>query len=548
MRKTAFTLLSLLISLYSFSTDYYFSSSHGNNSNNGISIDQPLKSLSKIGELKLKAGDHILLKKGDVFFGTIELINISGETNNSVCLSSYGAGAKKPVINAKGKLNGILIQDCSHIKVRDIEITANGGGVENQDSSLYYMRCGVFITTRNKGNYKDISLENLYVRDVFFEEANYNRGTKEVLTGNGNQQYGWGIRVINKNRMALLSDILVSKCHIENVSHSGIRFTGSHSMAQGKNKNIENVRVIDNQVIRVGGPAMQASVVKNIEFKRNTTNYSGSPDDSRKWGRGSGLWVWGCLDAIIEHNNFRNANGPGDSAGCHIDFNNRNVIIQYNLSENNTGGFIEILGRNYNCTYRYNVSINDGSRIMIKGKTLGAGTMIGVNGYVGNGNPPVGPFNIYLYNNTIYVKEGIHPEVGFSKTTEGVLIANNIFYLEGHASSDERKQFQPESGPIPNIVFQNNLYLKTDNWPSESHVMITDKAPFYGDAKFVNKGGLEIKDYIPKNTELIKNKGIKIELIPTDTIGLLGGLKVNTDILGNKITGLPDMGAIEMKK
>ena len=42
------------------------------------------------------------------------------------------------------------------------------------------------------------------------------------------------------------------------------------------------------------------------------------------------------------------------------------MIVENNLSRNNAGGFIEILGNNYNCSYRYNVSINDGHRV--KGK------------------------------------------------------------------------------------------------------------------------------------------------------------------------------------
>ena len=43
-------------------------------------------------------------------------------------------------------------------------------------------------------------------------------------------------------------------------------------------------------------------------------------DDTRKWGRGSGLWTWGSSFALISNNKFQNANGPADSAGCHIDF------------------------------------------------------------------------------------------------------------------------------------------------------------------------------------------------------------------------------------
>ena len=43
-----------------------------------------------------------------------------------------------------------------------------------------------------------------------------------------------------------------------------------------------------------------------------------------------------------------------------------------------------------------------------------------------------------------------------------------------------------------------------------------------------------------------KNKGIEIEKIPGDNIGLKIGLKVKYDISGNEIEGLPDIGAIEL--
>jgi hypothetical protein len=60
-------------------------------------------------------------------------------------------------------------------------------------------------------------------------------------------------------------------------------------------------------------------------------------------------------------------------------------------------------------------------------------------------------------------------------------------------------------------------------------------------------GGLNPKDYITKNTELIKDKGVKIERIPNDANGLILGLKVTHDILGQQIIGNPDIGAIEQK-
>ena len=111
---------------------------------------------------------------------------------------------------------------------------------------------------------------------------------------------------------------------------------------------------------------------------------------------------------------------------------------------------------------------------------------------MGFGKKAVGPFNLYIYNNTIFVKEGRNPEVGFASTVQGVLVANNIVCAKSGVTPDLRKNFLPQSGPIPNVVFKNNLYLSENNWPKASQVMITDIAPILGDPKFVNQGGVSI--------------------------------------------------------
>lgn len=293
---------------------------------------------------------------------------------------------------------------------------------------------------------------------------------------------------------------------------------------------------------------MQFSGITNGHIKGNDVNYSGSKDDSRKWGRGSGMWTWGCDSILIEHNSFRNANGPADSAGCHIDFNCKNIIVQYNLSENNAGGFAEILGNNWNCAYRYNVSINDGHRVKKKGVAFQEGKIFWLSGFVGKDKKRHGPYNSYFYNNTIYVKSDLVAKMAVSKVAEGVLIANNIFYIEGASKAVLGDQYKPQEAgeaDIPNVVFKNNLFLKADNWPKK--VLIQDEAPVFGNAQFLNSGGNEILDYTPTNVELIKNKGIEISLIPGDKKGLLQGIKVEKDILGNIIDGKPDMGAIELQ-
>ena len=68
----------------------------------------------------------------------------------------------------------------------------------------------------------------------------------------------------------------------------------------------------------------------------------------------------------------------------------------------------------------------------------------------------------------------------------------------------------------------------------------------FGNANFENGGGEKISNYIPLNNKLIKDKGVIINKIYNDSTGLIGGLDVKFDILGNKIIDLPDLGAIEI--
>lgn len=192
---------------------------------------------------------------------------------------------------------------------------------------------------------------------------------------------------------------------------------------------------------------------------------------------------------IIEKSRFQNANGPGDSAGVHIDYNCRNVIVQYNLSAHNAGGFCEILGNNYNCAYRYNVSVNDGYRVKGKASAFQEGKTFWLSGYVGKGNP-AGPFNTYFYNKTIYVSTNIVAKIAVAPTAAGVLIANNIFCIEGRSQTvlgDQNRADKGVAKGLRNVVFENNLYQSIASWPANA--AIKDRSPIIGNPAFVNAGG-----------------------------------------------------------
>ena len=471
---------------------------NGNDNNSG-SKNEPFYSLEKINDTKLTDGSSIFLANGSMFKGSINLIN-----NKNITITNYIGRSEsndKPIIDANGLLSAILIENSSDINISNIHITGNGGNESANPHKLIKtdLRAGVLYIVSDNLIHKNLTIDNVDLKNIFFQDEGFERNPKEVKTPNGTQSYGWGIRILNLSDKGNLEDIVIKNSLIENISHSGIRVKGK------LDNKFKNVKVFNNKLIKTGGPGMVFNSTYNLHAYGNDINFSGSPDDSRKWGRGSGLWTWGSSLGLIEKNKFQNANGPADSAGCHIDFNCTDIIVQYNLSRNNAGGFVEILGNNYNCSYRYNVSINDGHRVKGEGNNFQQGKSFWLSGFAGNGKNRIGPFNSYIYNNTVFANKDIVSKIAVDKGSKGVFVANNIFYFEGETAMVLGDQYKPDpggNGTIENVFFENNLFLE-NNWPKE--VLIQPKNSIIGDPLFQNLGGRNIVDYYPNNIDLIKN-------------------------------------------
>lgn len=522
------------------SVTYYFDAENGNNSNSGLSGNQAFQSLDKISELTLQPGDQVLLSGKSTFTNPLVIKNIAGSLNQPILVSTFGNTDSRAKIHTVHDYS-LKVENSSFVKVENLDLVAAPS--ENKSkTNKGDMRVGALILLTETGNYSNITLNNLFVHDIFHEHMGFKRAEDEVKTANGTQSYGWGIRVLNKAKSGTILDGLsITNCVIKNVSHTGVKLTSESDTG------IRNFIISGCTVEETGGPGIQMSRVINGHIFNNSVNKSGADDDTRKWGRGSGLWTWSSTNILIEKNRFTNASGPGDSAGAHIDYNCKNVVLQYNYSANNAGGFCEILGNNYNCAYRYNISVNDGHRVKGKDGAFQEGKIFWLSGYVGD-RPRKGPFNSYFYNNTIYVNKNIQAKVAITTEAKGVLIANNIFHIESEAVPVKGDQYKPDKttkDEVQSLVFNNNLFLHESSWPKS--LAAQDQKPIFGDAGFNKIISDQLTDFKPSNIDLVKNKGIKIKIIPGDTVGLVPGLQVRTDILGNSIKGKPDLGAIEIQ-
>lgn len=503
---------------------YYFNSSVGKDSNPGNSPEAPFKSLYTLQYANVKAGDTIFVAKGVTHQGSIILKNVTGTKDRPVVITSYGEGDDYAHIDAKGNLAGIYMENCSNIKISGIRITADGAGsMSDTEARANQIRCGIMYVPKAAGNYSGLTIENVLIEDIFYHEKGF---VREENSDQNAEEYGYGIRMTADNATYSLKDITIRNCTIRRVSRIGVLIGGTVGARCVSGIEIENLDS-DN----TGGPGIQISHAQEIHIHHSRINKSGSLDDSRNFGRGSGFWCFNTDRVLFEYNRMTNAYGHIDSAGAHIDYNCNNVIYQYNFSANNWGGFIEILGNNYNCCYRYNVSVNDGQRK--KGGVNQAGHTLWLSKFSGL---KIGPFNSYIYNNTIYVDADKQSFVAMENTADGVYIANNIFHVMGKGTDGVEK--------TKNTIMEHNLFYSANSWSAKN---VKDAAPTYGDPDFVNPGGLDIEDYIPRNTALVKDKGTLLSKLPGDEIGLYLGLKVETDILGNPVDDTPDFGAFEIQ-
>lgn len=454
-----------------YSRTFYVDAKDGDNANDGLSAEKPLKHLWKLGSMKIKGGDQILLKGGQTHGGCIELKSLNIDGGKTIHIGSYGTS--KAMIDFRGLPAGILIENTSNVIVTDLRLTADGTYegkpymTREADASKDY-RYAIFVNSRGT-KISDITIENVDINGVYY----FNKGDENTpearpcheWSTNGEKEYGWGIRAFSRTKGSGINNLTIRNCHVSNVSHTALKINAN------SNSPIENLLIEGCTLTDIGGPGAQFSAVNNSVMRNCKTVNPGSRKEPRMWGRGSGMWLVRSENFLFEKNYYEGSEGVADCCGAHIDIGNKDVVIQYCVSKNNCGGFVEILGENKNCCYRYNISINDGWRntkdstqdaywmwkqksVQPNGKevtkTIGTlGVLITVNGHTSKHF--VGPYQNYVYNNTIVCtesrKDGYTNPFTFevATTAEGVCIMNNLFWVPGKMVSTKSGHWMSKS-------------------------------------------------------------------------------------------------------
>tara|TARA_Y100000385_G_scaffold290884_1_gene365868 strand:+ start:414 stop:2870 length:2457 start_codon:yes stop_codon:yes gene_type:complete len=293
------------------------------------------------------------------------------------------------------------------------------GGVENSWGSGKNVRFGIKVVASSQ-SLENFSFNNLYIHDIY--------PTPDVAE---NIHLGYGIKIETQSdtisgQLNTISDVKVINTTISQTGHYGfwIKSLGLNGIDSVKNNQI----LVENCVFEhTGGSGFVPNKSENVLVQNCIFNHTGSSIDYRMWNRGSGMWTFDCKNVVAQHNKFMNAHGPMDSYGSHIDYGNENVVFQYNYSYNNEGGFVEVLGDNINCGYRYNISVNDGYREDPYGVPWNKkGKIFWVSNYCGSNTIRCPSTGTFMYNNTIFVNDSLNPEIYFWPDVGDVHVYNNL--------------------------------------------------------------------------------------------------------------------------
>ncbi|MDB2410387.1 right-handed parallel beta-helix repeat-containing protein [Pseudomonadales bacterium] len=426
------TLLSVMSSLSFAQKNYYVSSSMGNDRNDGLSLAQPWASLARVQKEKLHAGDTVHFKSGDVFNGQLE-IDESGNETTVIHFTRYGEGELPIIDGAEGKrgsaLAAILIVDQDHIEISHLNIrNFRRKSLPNiADVNAY----GVLVKNTGRRVLRGFEFHHLLVEDIYPIKAKKSFNQTSVT----------GIRfetlpAYSKRHAVNTRDVFIHDNFIRHTARFGIALRHKPSKIKGiTDTNLDydvDVRIINNRCEDTGGSCVLINGVWNGLLEHNEFIRSGALVEPKlSVNRGSGAWFFRSKNIVAQHNIAIGSRGHNDSAGMHVDFANENVLVQYNFSFDNEGYGTEILGKNKNVIWRYNVSVGDGTRrINIPRPESEPSRYPGKTIFVSDFAVPkrILSRDIFIYNNTYLVTSGSDPYIELNG--ENLHLWNNLFVVE----------------------------------------------------------------------------------------------------------------------
>lgn len=337
-------------------TDYYLSSSTGNDGRSAIEAQNPStpwKSIDKLNTISslLKGGDRIFFKAGDVFYGTIKITK-SGSAGAPILFTSYGTGAK-PIITSLVKMTNLVSvgggkyeADISAFNLSRVQVAmindqikevgrypnagaADGGylrisnvnssnSISTVSSNPYSGTSGDVVIRKNNWIIDRHAISSISGTSITYKsnESHYSpqknygyflQNHSSLLDLAGEWSYdpntkkltvnlsGFNVSTVNVS-VATLDNLVTNSQYTTNLSFSNLHFKGSNSHLLNISRS-ENVKIENCLLEYAGENAINSSDIKGFVVQNNQINYA----------LNSGIYItYGAPGAIIRGNTLTN--------------------------------------------------------------------------------------------------------------------------------------------------------------------------------------------------------------------------------------------------
>ncbi|MBN1789572.1 MAG: right-handed parallel beta-helix repeat-containing protein [Bacteroidales bacterium] len=482
---------------------YYVDPVNGNDSNTGRSSEKPLQSLVKAGALSLQPGDRILLKGGQTFRGSLELIGQHGTETAPIVVSSFGEG--RAIIESADSA-AIIAENCSFLTCRNLVLKGSGRLSGSQTDGILFrnVRHGWIDSLEASGYlYSGIHVRggsNIAITHAYAHD----NGFSGIYAESGEPEYG-----TDGKKFKTLKNVYLGYSVAENNPGCPV-ITDNHS----------------------GNGILIAGVVNGmIEYCEAMENGWAMPRE----GNGPvGIWAFMSDSITIQHcysHHNKTSERGKDGGGFDFDGGIKNSILQYNLSAFNEGagyGIFQYAGATEwsGNIARYNISYNDGS------KNSHAGFFMWC-------DPAAQPMkNFRAYNNTIVSSYGLGANFEPGAYAD-FFFENNIFLITG-------KTDRFVDGNYTLAVFIHNLYwsLYHADLQQQQPIFKDDRESVIADPEMILPEGNRFATIKPESLHTIPwfhlssgSPGIKAGITVADHAGF--------DFWNNPIPadGKPNLGA-----
>ncbi|MEI6890698.1 MAG: carbohydrate-binding protein [Pontiella sp.] len=429
-RRFQLVMMTAGLSLSCFATDYYVSTQ---------------SEFDAIARAALQPGDAILLERGKQFVGMLAPTGTGTETE-LIRIDAFGDG-ERPQIHGMG-VNQACIRlsgNPSFWEIQGLELT-NTDGTDLEQGDLF----GILIyMDGGEGTYRHIYIHDFYIHDVNGAVPDKGRGGIHVMFDGS---------IVSSN----LDDLRITGNQLEDIGGVGIATDSSCAnvdLLEDGGLYTENlwtrVYIASNRLDRIGRNGI---IIRDSEYAVVEYNMVGN---TSLYDKGHNIFCFDTLGITIQYNEAygNTAVGTeGDRGGFDADYNCVDTLIQYNYSHDNEW-FCGIMKKaNRNVVIRYNVSQNEEQGFYF----------YGFNNYTACES-------VHIYNNTHYVGAGLENDVVvLGRTPLNTIFENNIFYFEEGAVAG----FGAEG---INTYYTNNLYYNLTPHAS-------DPSPVIGDPQFTLPG------------------------------------------------------------